>query len=96
MKNTAKVMTLAAVMVIGTAAFAGPRHHHHKRDGLDLAYGIVNLVLKVVNPAPAVVQAPPVVIHHPAPRPVVIHKPAPRPAPRHRQVPPRRQAPKRR
>ena len=85
MKNTAKVMTLAAVMVIGTAAFAGPRHHH-KRDGLDLAYGIVNLVLKVVNPAPAVVQAPP----------VVIHKPAPRPAPRHRQAPPRRPAPKRR
>ena len=86
MKNTVKVMTLAAVMVIGTAAFAGPRHDrpHHKRDGLDLAYGIVNLVLRTVNPAP--------VVYTPAPAPVV-YTPAPavapRPAPRRHYDPPR-------
>ena len=86
MKNTVKVMTLAAVMVIGTAAFAGPRHDrpHHKRDGLDLAYGIVNLVRRTVNPAP--------VVYTPAPAPVV-YTPAPavapRPAPRRHYDPPR-------
>ena len=79
MKNTVKVMTLAAVMVIGTAAFAGPRHDrpHHKRDGLDLAYGIVNLVLRTVNPAPVVyTPAPAPVVYTPAP--AVVHRPAPR------------------
>ncbi len=90
MKKTAEIMMLAAVMFIGTAAFAGPRGgHRHHRDGLDLAAGIVHLVMQVVNPQPQVVVAPaPVVVtpprhHRPVPR---YHRPAPRPqrpAPRH-------------
>lgn len=84
MKNTTKFMTLAAVMVIGTAAFAGPGHHHHKRDGLDLAYGIVNLVTRVINPNRTV-------IVNPAPVRVVEYR-RPAPPPRHQQ--PRHQPPR--
>ena len=103
MKKTAKLMTLAAVMVVGTAAFAGPakppRHHDGGNDGLRLAAGIVNLVADVLRPAPVVVTTPPpppapVVVTRPAPpppAPVVVTKPAPhrqvKPAP-HRQVKP--------
>ena len=97
MKKTAKVMMLAAVMVIGTAAFAGPRggHRHHKRDGLEVAAGIVGLVTQVLNPQPVIITTPPVhrpaVIHHrqPAPKPRQIHYRQPaephRQAPRHRR-----------
>ena len=81
MKNTTKLFTLATVMVIGTAAFAGPRHHH-KRDGLDLAYGIVNLVTQVINPNRTVIVPPPPVrvaeYRRPAPPPPKHHKPHPR------------------
>ena len=89
MKKTTKIMMLAAVMFVGTAAFAGPRGGHHKRDGLDLAAGIVGLVMQVLNPQPTVVVTPPpAVIHH---RPAVIHhRQAPKPAPRHRPAPRRR------
>ena len=74
MRNTAKVMTLAAVMVIGTAAFAGPRGHHHHRDGLGLAFGIVNLVIRAVTPQPVVYvpAAPPAPVILPPPAPVVL------------------------
>lgn len=83
MKKTAKIMMLAAVMFIGTAAFAGPRGgHRHHRDGLDLAAGIVHLVMQVVNPQPQVVVTPPPVVV--TPRPVVVTPPRHhRPAPRH-------------
>ena len=75
MKNTTKVMMLAAVMVFGTAAFAGPRHQP-KRDGLDLAAGIVHLVCRVINPQPQVI------ITRPAPPPVKrYYRPAPPPPP---------------
>ena len=81
MKNTTKLFTLATVMVIGTAAFAGPGHHH-KRDGLDLAYGIVNLVTQVINPNRTVIVPPPPVrvaeYRRPAPPPPKHHKPQPR------------------
>ena len=81
MKNTTKLFTLAAVMVIGTAAFAGPGHPH-KRDGLDLAYGIVNVVTQVINPNRTMIVPPPPVrvagYHRPAPPPVKHHKPQPR------------------
>ena len=84
MKKNTKVLMVAAFMVIGCAAFAGPhgRHHHHRRDGLDLAAGIVNLVRAVVAPpvvvAPPAVVAPPVVVAPPAvvaPPPVVVAPP---------------------
>ena len=107
-KMNGKVFFAAAVLCIGTAVFAAPHHHgHHKRnEGLELANGIVDLVLKVVAPQPTVVVAPqpavvapaPVVVAPPpvvvAPRPVVV---APRPVvvapprPRHhRPAPPPR------
>ncbi|MBO5667799.1 MAG: hypothetical protein J6S43_01605 [Lentisphaeria bacterium] len=57
MKKLTKVVAVFAVMLTGTAVFAGPhgnRHHHHERDGLDLAAGIVNLVARVIAPAPVV------------------------------------------
>ncbi len=98
MKKNVKFVAVAAVMVFGCAAFAGP-HHHHKRDGLDLAYGIVDLVMRVVAPQPVVVApAPqPVVVaptpgyYRPAPPPPpVYYRPAP-PPPRHnRPAPPPR------
>ena len=94
MKKTTKIMMLAAMMFIGTAAFAGPRGGHHHRDGLDLAAGIVGLVMQVLNPQPTVVVTPPpAVIHH---RPAVVtpprqhNRPAPKPEPRHRPAPRRR------
>ena len=93
MKKTVKVTMLAAVMVMGCAAFAGPhggRHHRHHRDGLDLATGIVNLVMSVVAPAPVVVAPAPVVVTPPPVyyhrRPVVVTPPPRhhyRPAPRY-------------
>ena len=89
MKNTTKVMMLAAVMVFGTAAFAGPRHQP-KRDGLDLAAGIVHLVCQVINPQPTTQ----VIVTRPAPPPVKrYYRPAPPPPPvkqhHRRPAPPR-------
>ena len=87
MKKTAKITLIAAIMCIGTAAFAAP-HAKPEKDGLDIANGIVNLVLKVIRPettvirhAPAHFHKPP--IHHHKPAKKVFHKPAP-PKPRHR------------
>ena len=98
-----KVFFAAAVLCIGTAVFAAPRPHHHghhkRNEGLELANGIVDLVLKVVAPQPTVVVAPqpavvapaPVVVAPPpvvvAPRPVVVAPPRPR---HHRPAPPPR------
>ena len=82
MKKTIKVAMLAAVMVTGCALFAGPhgghRHHHHKRDGLDLAAGIVNLVMSVAAPVQVVAAPAPVVVAPPpvhCPRPVIMTPP---------------------
>ncbi len=89
MKKVVKIMLVAVVMFIGTAAFAGPHGRRGKeRDGLDIANGIVNLVLKVLRPQPAVIHQQPVYFHKPPVRhhkPVkkVFHKPAP-PKPRRR------------
>ena len=82
MKKNAKVLLVIVAMVLGAGLFAAPPHHgrrghgrHHDRDGLDLANGIVDLVLRVVapRPAPVVVQPAPVAV---APQPVVV-QPAP-------------------
>ena len=78
-KMNGKVFFAAAVFCIGTAVFAAPpRHHrHHKHnEGLALANGIVDLVLKVVAPQPTVVVAPPPAVVAPAPA-VVTPAPAP-------------------
>ena len=103
MKNTAKVMMVAAAMITGTAVFAGPHHgrHHHKRnDGLALAAGIVHLVKEVVAPTPVVVApapavvapapavvAPAPVVVAPPPPPVVVAPPVVVPPPRHHYRP---------
>ena len=74
MKKTVKIMLFAAVMCLGTTAFAGPHGKPgHHRDGLDLANGIVDLVLKVIRPEPAVIHHRPVILHQPA---VIHHPPA--------------------
>ena len=77
-----KVVAAVAVFCVGTCAFAAPRHH--RNEGLELANGIVDLVCKVLKPAPVVVAQPaPVVVTQPAPvvvtqpAPVVITQPAP-------------------
>ena len=77
MKKFGKVMLVAMVFCMGTAVFAGPprRVHRGKNDGLRLANGIVNLVLKVVNPH-----------HKPHRRPL---PPPPPPRKHHRPAPPR-------
>jgi hypothetical protein len=84
-----KVVTAAAIFCVGTCAFAAPRHHHYHNEGLELANGIVDLVCKVLKPAPVVVapatttvvtQPAPVVITRPAP---VIYYTHPAPPPRH-------------
>ena len=78
-----KVVAAVAIFCVGTCAFAAPRHHHHN-EGLELANGIVDLVCKVLKPAPIVVapatttvvtQPAPVVVTQPAP--VVVTQPAP-------------------
>ena len=99
MNGKAKFMMAAMLVCVGTCAFARPHHHHN--EGLELANGIVDLVCKVlrpapvvVAPAPAVVTPAPVVVAPPpvvvAPRPVVVAPPRPvyhRPAPRPRPRP---------
>ena len=70
-----------AVICIGTGAFAAPHHHHN--EGLALANGIVDLVCRVIRPAPVVVTQPAPVVVQPAPvvvtppAPVVVTQPAP-------------------
>lgn len=83
MKKFGKIMLVITVLCVGTTAFAGPRgHHREKNDGLRLANGIVNLVLRAVNPQPVHIKPR----HHhrrpaPPPPPRKPHRPAPR---RHR------------
>ena len=97
MKKMTKVFVIAVAMFATGTVFAGPHHHrHHRNEGLDLANGIVDLVLKVIAPTPVVVAPPPpppVVVTPPpapvvvAPAPVVVapprrhHRPAPPPRP---------------
>lgn len=95
MKKNVKVLLTVVAVCAGCMVFAGPpRHgghaHHHKRDGLDLAYGIVDLVMRVVAPQPVVVAPAPVVVTQPPPV-VVVQQPRyyqyrqapPPPPPRH-------------
>ena len=79
MKINVKFVLAAAIVCCGYTVMAGPHHRHHKRDGLDLANGIVDLVMRVIAPAPVVVApAPAPVVVAPPPAPVVV---APPPAP---------------
>ena len=70
MNGKLKVLLAVTITCVGTCAFA--RHHHHN-EGLALANGIVDLVCRVIAPAPVVVT--------PAPAPVVVTPPPPAPAP---------------
>ena len=91
MKNTIlKTTVCAALVVIGTSAFAGDHHrgsdhHHDKNNGVRLAADIVNLVgssLNILRGGPTVVYETPAYCPPPAP-----------PAPRHHHhhvEPPRR------
>ena len=71
MTKNAKLMLVVTAMLIGTAVFARPPHGrgHRERDGLDLANGIVDLVMRVIAPQPVVVAPQPVVV---APQPAVV------------------------
>ena len=75
-----KVVAAVAIFCVGTCAFAAPRHHHHN-EGLELANGIVDLVCKVLKPAPVVVAPATTVVAQPTtvvtqPAPVVVTQPA--------------------
>ena len=65
MNGKLKVLLAVTVTCVGTCVFA---HRPHHNEGLALANGIVDLVCRVVAPAPVVVT--------PAPAPVVV-TPAP-------------------
>ncbi len=96
-----KFMLVITAMLVGTAVFARPPHGrgHRERDGLDLANGIVDLVMRVIAPRPVVVAPPPqpvVVVPQPvvvAPQPVYYTRPAPRPPYRGRHHAPGRHNP---
>lgn len=76
MNGKLKVLLAATVTCVGTCVFA---HRPHHNEGLALANGIVDLVCRVVAPAPVVVTpAPAPVVVTPAPAPVVV-TPAPAP-----------------
>ena len=82
MNGKTKTLMVAALVCVGTCAFAKPHHHHN--EGLELANGIVDLVCKVLKPAPVVVAPAPVVVTQPTPvvvtpppPPVVVTQPAP-------------------
>ena len=86
---------VVALVCVGTCVFAKP--HHHRNEGLELANGIVDLVCKVLRPAPVVVPPPAPVVVTPAP---VVVAPPPRynhPAPPRykRPVPPKGGRPRR-
>ena len=70
MNGKTKILMAAALFCVGTCAFARPHHHHN--EGLELANGIVDLVCRVLKPAPVVVTQPAVV----TPAPVVVTQPA--------------------
>ena len=59
MNRKCKVLLIAVAICAGTVTFAAPYHRHHRNEGLELANGIVDLVLRVTNPAPVVVVPPP-------------------------------------
>ena len=76
MKNV-KLMLIITAMLAGTVVFARPHDkHHHKRDGLDIANGIVDLVMRVIAPQPVVVAPPPPPVVA-VPPPVVVTPPPP-------------------
>ena len=62
MNKKGKILMVAGLVCFGACVFAGPPRHHHN-EGLELANGIVDLVCRVLKPAPVVVA--------PAPAPVV-------------------------
>ena len=75
MNGKTKTLMVVALVCVGTCVFAKP--HHHRNEGLELANGIVDLVCKVLRPAPVVVPPPaPVVV---TPAPVVVAPPPPAP-----------------
>ena len=87
MKKTMKVMMLAAVMFVGTAAFAGPHgEHRHHNGGVDLARGITNLVIRAVTPCRTTIAVTRTVIPEPTvlPPPPHHHR-RPAPPPHHRR-----------
>ena len=91
MNGKTKILMAAALFCVGTCAFARPHHHHN--EGLELANGIVDLVCRVLKPAPVVVTQPAVVTPAPVvvtPAPVVV---APPPRPVYRPAPPRHHRP---
>ena len=78
MNKKGKILMVAGLVCFGACVFAGPPRHHHN-EGLELANGIVDLVCRVLKPAPVVVApAPAPVVVAPAPAPVVV-TPAPAP-----------------
>lgn len=88
MNGKLKVLLAVTVTCVGTCAFA---HRPHRNEGLALANGIVDLVCRVVAPAPVVVTPAPVVVT-PAPAVVtpapVVVTPPPAPVYYKRAVPP--------
>lgn len=102
MKKNLKIFLAVIVVGTGCTVFAAPPrgHHHHERDGLDIANGIVDLVLRVLAPRPVVVAPQPVAVAPPpppvvvAPQPVVVAPPPRyeyrRPAPPRHHNPPRK------
>jgi hypothetical protein len=87
MNKTWKLLLAAVAVCVGTATFAAPPRHHKHNEGLEIANGIVDMLLKVTNPAYAAAQhhrhyhkpvppPPPKRYRRPAP-PKRVHKPAP-------------------
>jgi len=75
MNGKTKTLMVVALVCVGTCVFARP-HRHYRNEGLELANGIVDLVCKVLRPAPVVV-APAQTVVTAAPAPVVVTQPAP-------------------
>ena len=98
MNKTWKPLLAAVAVCVGTATFAAPPRHHKHNEGLEIANGIVDMLLKVTNPAYAAAQyrhyhkpvppPPPKRYRRPAP-PQHIHKPAP-PKRVHKPAPPQK------
>ena len=73
MNAKGKFLMVAGLVCFGACVFAGPpRHHHYHNEGLELANGIVDLVCRVLRPAPVVVTPAPAVV---TPAPVVVTPP---------------------
>ena len=75
MNGKTKTLMVVALVCVGTCVFARP-HRHYRNEGLELANGIVDLVCKVLRPAPVVV-APAQTVVTAAPAPVVVTQPTP-------------------